>query len=237
MSGFCRTSPPVEVKLPGVIGVPSGLKKTRRGPSEVKRSGCWRAVNASGNGPAGLAGSPGSRSNGSGSAAGRRGDAERVHGRGVAAGHARGVVRRQPVGRSANRPRERGQREVPVLAAELHHRQPQPVPPGRSKPLVRVLVAVLDVLARRPRRCPPRRAGTGRSRWRTRRAGRPSTASRARRRDSSDSGLKTCTPGPGSKSCAVPANLPTRGRSRRSRPPSCPRCRRSTLPSLPAEQK
>ncbi len=25
MSGFCRTNPPVEVRLPGVISVPSGL--------------------------------------------------------------------------------------------------------------------------------------------------------------------------------------------------------------------
>ena len=70
MSGFCRTAPPVEVKLPGVIGVPSALKNTRRGPSEVNRSGCCAVVNGFGNGPLGFGGSPGSRSNGS--AVGRR---------------------------------------------------------------------------------------------------------------------------------------------------------------------
>ena len=53
-----------------MIGVPSAAKNTRRGPSEVKRSGSCAAVNAPGNGPAGFGGSPGSRSNGSGSAAG-----------------------------------------------------------------------------------------------------------------------------------------------------------------------
>jgi hypothetical protein len=43
-SGLRRSSPPVDVKFPGVIGVPSGRKKTRRGPSEVKVSDCWAAV-------------------------------------------------------------------------------------------------------------------------------------------------------------------------------------------------
>jgi len=38
MSGFWRGSPPVDEKLPGVIAAPSGLKKTRRGPSELKDS-------------------------------------------------------------------------------------------------------------------------------------------------------------------------------------------------------
>jgi hypothetical protein len=38
ISGFWRTSPPVEEKSPGVMGVPSGSKKTRRGPSELKVS-------------------------------------------------------------------------------------------------------------------------------------------------------------------------------------------------------
>ena len=34
-SGFCSSFPPVEEKLPAVIGVPSGWKKIRRGPSEL----------------------------------------------------------------------------------------------------------------------------------------------------------------------------------------------------------
>ena len=38
MSGFCLTVPPDEEKFPGVIGEPSGLKKMRRGPSELKVS-------------------------------------------------------------------------------------------------------------------------------------------------------------------------------------------------------
>jgi len=53
-----------------VSGVPSAPKKIRRGPSDVNRSGAWSAVNGFGNGPVGLSGSPGSRSNGSGSNAG-----------------------------------------------------------------------------------------------------------------------------------------------------------------------
>src|SRR4030095_1151960 len=38
MSGFWYTSPPVEEESPGVRGVRSGWKKTRRGPSELKDS-------------------------------------------------------------------------------------------------------------------------------------------------------------------------------------------------------
>src|ERR1044072_8339227 len=38
MSGLARTAPPVELKLPGVMAVPFALKKTRRGPSELKVS-------------------------------------------------------------------------------------------------------------------------------------------------------------------------------------------------------
>src|SRR5579859_5696494 len=38
MSGFCRIAPPVDKKFPGVIGEPSALKKTWRGPSELKVS-------------------------------------------------------------------------------------------------------------------------------------------------------------------------------------------------------
>ena len=38
MSGFWRTAPPVEEKLPGVMAVPSAWKKTRRVPSELKVS-------------------------------------------------------------------------------------------------------------------------------------------------------------------------------------------------------
>lgn len=37
-SGFWRSSPPVAEKSPGVSGVPSARKKTRRGPSELKLS-------------------------------------------------------------------------------------------------------------------------------------------------------------------------------------------------------
>src|SRR5215475_14720202 len=38
ISGFWRRRPPVARKSPGVIGVPSAWKKTRRGPSELKVS-------------------------------------------------------------------------------------------------------------------------------------------------------------------------------------------------------
>src|SRR5215468_7976986 len=38
ISGLLRTVPPVEEKFPGVMAEPSGLKKTRRGPSEVNSS-------------------------------------------------------------------------------------------------------------------------------------------------------------------------------------------------------
>ena len=38
MSGLLRTAPPVDEKFPGVIGVPSALKNTRRGPSLLKIS-------------------------------------------------------------------------------------------------------------------------------------------------------------------------------------------------------
>jgi hypothetical protein len=37
-SGFCRTVPPVEEKFPTEMDEPSGLKKTRRGPSELNFS-------------------------------------------------------------------------------------------------------------------------------------------------------------------------------------------------------
>ena len=36
MSGFSNSSPPVEEKFPTVMGVPSGSKKIRRGPSELE---------------------------------------------------------------------------------------------------------------------------------------------------------------------------------------------------------
>ena len=45
MSGFCSTVPPVELTSPGVIGVPSGLKKMWRGPSELKNSTGSAVVN------------------------------------------------------------------------------------------------------------------------------------------------------------------------------------------------
>ena len=53
ISGFWRTCG---------AGVPSAAKKTRPGPSEVKRSGSWLTVKTSGNGPRGFGGSPGSSS-------------------------------------------------------------------------------------------------------------------------------------------------------------------------------
>src|SRR4051794_35120179 len=50
-SGFCRTTPPVELKFPGVGGTPFGRKNTRRGPSEVKRSDCCVVGYRFGKGP------------------------------------------------------------------------------------------------------------------------------------------------------------------------------------------
>jgi len=54
MSGFWRRVPPRDEKLPGVIGVPSISKKTRRGPSELKGSTTFVALKAFGYGPLGL---------------------------------------------------------------------------------------------------------------------------------------------------------------------------------------
>src|SRR5947207_11097174 len=53
MSGFCLTSPPLDEKLPGVIGELSALKNSRRGPSELKGSVTLAELNTPGNGPAG----------------------------------------------------------------------------------------------------------------------------------------------------------------------------------------
>src|SRR3954452_10454499 len=38
MSGFCRTTPPLDDELPAVYGEPFAAKNTRRGPSELKVS-------------------------------------------------------------------------------------------------------------------------------------------------------------------------------------------------------
>src|SRR5262245_7439010 len=54
MSGLLRTVPPVEEKFPGVIALPSALKMTRRGPSEVNNSTLFAELNGLGNGPVGL---------------------------------------------------------------------------------------------------------------------------------------------------------------------------------------
>src|SRR5580765_7806633 len=53
ISGLLRTVPPVDEKFPGVIGDPSALKKTRRGPSEVNNSTPLVALKGFGNGPVG----------------------------------------------------------------------------------------------------------------------------------------------------------------------------------------
>src|ERR1017187_10545703 len=52
-SGFSSTLPPVELKLPGVMGVPSGLKNIRRGPSELNFSTTLPELKADGYGPVG----------------------------------------------------------------------------------------------------------------------------------------------------------------------------------------
>src|SRR4051812_23004853 len=51
MSGFCRSTPPVEERFPAVYGEPSAAKNTRRGPSELKVSTTLVALNGCGNGP------------------------------------------------------------------------------------------------------------------------------------------------------------------------------------------
>src|ERR1044072_9494648 len=53
MSGFWRSTPPVDETLPGVIGVLLALSKMRRGPSELKHSSLFEALNGLGNGPSG----------------------------------------------------------------------------------------------------------------------------------------------------------------------------------------
>ena len=52
ISGFCRSSPPVEEKLPGVYAVPFGWKNSRRGPFELNVSTTFAEVNGLGKGPA-----------------------------------------------------------------------------------------------------------------------------------------------------------------------------------------
>ncbi len=52
-SGFWRTTPPVFVRLPGVISLPSGFRMIRRGPSEVNVSLTLAGVNGPGKGPSG----------------------------------------------------------------------------------------------------------------------------------------------------------------------------------------
>jgi hypothetical protein len=54
MSGFWRTVPPVDEKLPSVIAEPSALKKSLRGPSEEKVSTAFAALCGAGNGPEGV---------------------------------------------------------------------------------------------------------------------------------------------------------------------------------------
>src|SRR5436309_873697 len=51
ISGFCRSTPPVAVRLFGVYGVPSAWKKIRRGPSELNASITFDELNGCGNGP------------------------------------------------------------------------------------------------------------------------------------------------------------------------------------------
>src|SRR2546425_10631880 len=51
MSGFWRTRPPFEEKLPAVYGVPFAWKKIRRGPSELNVSTELGELNGGGNGP------------------------------------------------------------------------------------------------------------------------------------------------------------------------------------------
>src|SRR6266545_4463286 len=47
-------TPPLARKFPGVIGLPSAVKKYLRGPSELKRSTWLLLLNGLGYGPAGL---------------------------------------------------------------------------------------------------------------------------------------------------------------------------------------
>src|SRR6266508_275387 len=47
-------TPPLATKFPGVIGLPSAVKKYLRGPSELKRSTWLLLLNGLGYGPAGL---------------------------------------------------------------------------------------------------------------------------------------------------------------------------------------
>src|SRR5947199_5275706 len=59
ISGFDSTVPPVDEKFPGVRGVPSALKKNRRGPSELNVSTESVELNALGYAaPAGVAATP-----------------------------------------------------------------------------------------------------------------------------------------------------------------------------------
>src|SRR5512135_1814795 len=57
-SGFCASAPPVDEKFPGVIGVLSGLKKWRRGPSELKVSTTVLPLNNTGGRCASAAATP-----------------------------------------------------------------------------------------------------------------------------------------------------------------------------------
>src|SRR4030095_1704512 len=59
MSGFCSSCPPVDEKLPGVIGLLSALKNIRLGPSDVNNSLSCDEVKRPGKGPAGLPGADG----------------------------------------------------------------------------------------------------------------------------------------------------------------------------------
>src|SRR4051794_21057988 len=54
MSGFWRTMPPELVRLPGVISVPSALRRMRLGPSDEKLSVWLADVNGPGYGPSGV---------------------------------------------------------------------------------------------------------------------------------------------------------------------------------------
>ena len=55
---FRRKIPPVDEKLPGVKGVPSAIKKRRRGPSALNNSTLLEELKAFGNGPTGFGGGP-----------------------------------------------------------------------------------------------------------------------------------------------------------------------------------
>src|SRR5262249_48286648 len=138
-SGLDRTAPPVWVKLPGVIGVPSAVKNTRRGPSEGNRSGLLLRLNRFGNGPARVGG--GARRRGERQRAVRRrgGHAERVRRGGVPAGHPRRAERGQAVRRVREPAPERGELEVPVGTGELDHRDPAAGDEAGTEDLERVL--------------------------------------------------------------------------------------------------